>query len=174
MTTRGLYPLVKELKGSYWRDVNKELRAYARLISADMVPYVSAAVSRSAAPQAAAIAKTVRPHSDRVPVVVVGKVNPPLTKFRRKGQSVQESKKRRGAIAHGVVYGPKGGKRDTEELENYYTIPRDESGGPLKRAMSASGGITDAAAEAYLKVYASVLRHHGFIGYPGQSMRWGG
>ena len=170
---RGLAPLVKELRGPLYRDVNKELRQYARLIAADMVPYVADAVARSAAPQAAALARTVRPHSDRVPVVVVGKVNPPLSAFRRKGQTAHESKKRRGALAHGVVYGPAGGRRDTPAHENYYRIPRDATGGALGRAMN-HGAILDAAADAYLKVYASVMRHHGFIGHSVRSMYWKG
>lgn len=170
---RGLTPLVKTLRGPLYRDVNKELRQYARLIAADMVPYVSAAVARSAAPQAAALAATVRPHSDRVPVVAVGKVNPRLSGFRRPGQSAADSKRRRGALAHGVVYGPKGGRQDTPAHENYYRIARDPSGGPLGQAMN-HGAILDAAADAYLKIYGSVMRHHGFIGHSVRSMYWQG
>lgn len=169
---QGLQPLIRELKGPMLRDVNRELRSAAGLIARDLVPHVATAVRASGAPQAAAVAGTVRAHSDRVPVVVVGKTNPKLRNFRRKGQSAQESKQRRGAIAHGVVYGPKGGKKSTPASENYYRIGRDESGGPLGRALQ--GPIMDEACDVYLKVYASVLRHHGFIGQSVKALHWNG
>lgn len=168
----GLQPLVRELKGPLLRDVNRELRTAAGLIARDLVPHVADAVRASGAPQAAAMAATVRPHSDRVPVVVVGKTNPKLRKFRRAGQSAEESKRRRGALAHGVVYGPKGGKKSTAADENYYRIARDDSGGALGRALQ--GPIMDEACDVYLRVYASVLRHHGFVGQSAKALTWNG
>jgi hypothetical protein len=145
---QGLADLVKVLKGSAFRDVNKELRQYARQIANDMIPAVQAGVRASRAPQAAAMAATVRPHSDRVPVVVVGKVNPKFsTKFRG-----GDTKRRRGAIALGVVSGPAG-------KVNYYKIPRDRSWGPLGDAIA--GPIMRDAEIAYLRLYIATLKHHG-------------
>lgn len=169
----GLTPLVKELRGPMFRDVNRELRQFARLIAQDMVPDIADAVGRSDAPQAAALAKTVRAHSDRVPVVVVGKTNPfGGRKWRRSTTTTATSKRRRGSMAHGVVYGPAGGRQDTTPRENYYRIRRDESGGPLGAALR--GPIVDKAADAYLKVYASVMRRHGFVGMRVKALHWNG
>ena len=171
----GLQPLVRVLKGPLYRDVNKELRQYATLIAKDLVPEVQRLVAASGAPQAAAVARTVRAHSDRVPVVVVGKTNPfGGKKWKRKSTTPATSKLRRGSIAHGVVYGPKGGRRDTPPNENYYRISRDDTGGALGRALQEGGPLWDQACDAYLKVYASVMRHHGFIGHRIQAMTWNG
>jgi hypothetical protein len=171
----GLQPLVRELKGPLFRDVNRELRQYATLIAKDLVPDVSAAVARSNAPQARAVAKTVRAHSDRVPVVVVGKTTPFSGRnWKRSGQDAATSKKRRGAVAHGVVYGPKGGRRDTPASENYYRIGRDDSGGPLGHALRTGGPLWDQACDVYLQFYASVMRRHGFIGQNIKALSWNG
>ena len=158
----GLTGLVKQLKGPMFADVNRELRAVSRLIASDLIPEVQAAVRRSGAPQAAAMANTVRVHSDRVPVVAVGKVNPKFsTRFTRRGSN---SKLRRGSIAHGVVYGPLGGKRATPAHENYYAPQmRDSSGGALGASMR-TGPIYDQACEAYLKQWLAIMKHHGFVG----------
>jgi hypothetical protein len=169
----GLQPLVKELRGPLFKDVNRELRQYSKLIATDLVPHVAAAVADSNAPQAAAVAKTVRAHSDRIPVVVVGKTNPwGGKKWRRSTTTTTTSRRRRGSLAHGVVYGPKGGRPDTTPQENYYRIPRDNSGGPLGRALR--GPIMDEASEVYLRVFASVMRHHGFIGQRVKALNWNG
>jgi hypothetical protein len=107
------------------------------------------------------MARTVRVKSDRVPVVSVGAVNPPIRGWRR--GSAQDSKMRRGAMAHGVVYGPAGGKRDTLVKENYYRIPRDSSGGTLGKYLSDNGRIMRQAEEAYLKFYMATLKAHGWV-----------
>ena len=153
----GLDELVKVLKGPAFKDVNKELRQHSKLIAGDLAPAVSQAVAKSRAPQAAALAKTVRVHSDRVPVVVVGKVNPRFASgFRRGG----DSKRRRGALALGVVSGPAGGKRSTRANENYYSPQgRDPSWGPLGRAIA--GPILRDAEIVYLKLYIATLKAHG-------------
>lgn len=173
LEVRGLQPLIRELRGPMLRDVNKELRAYSMLIAKDLVPLVSAAVARSGAPQAAAVSRTVRAHSDRVPVVVIGKTNPKGMRQRPGGAPI---KRRRGAVAHGVVYGPKGGRADTPAPENYYRIARDSSGGPVGRALADGGPVFDEACELYLRMFAAVMRHHGFVGQAGKAnaMRWGG
>jgi hypothetical protein len=166
----GLTGLVRELKGPLFKDLNRELRQFSKLIAADLVPHVEAAVRQSGAPQADAMARTVRVHSDRVPVVVVGKVNPRFRGSRFRGGN---TKKRRGALAHGVVYGPKGGRKDTPADENYYAPQRrDDSGGALGRSVK-SGPIWDEATAAYLKYFQAAATHHGFI-KSGRSVRWGG
>jgi hypothetical protein len=167
----GLAPLVQELRGPLFRNVNRELRSVAKLIAQDLVPEVSAAVAASGAPQAHAMAATVRAHSDRVPVVVVGKVNPKFSsRFTRPGSN---SKLRRGSLAHGVVYGPLGGKRGTKAHENYYHKGRDSSGGALGRTVS-TGTVFDLACEAYLTQFLAIMRHHGFASGGGDRMRWMG
>ena len=169
----GLQPLVRELKGPLFKDVNKELRVAAKTIAQEMVPHVAEAVRASAAPQALAMSKTVRAHSDRVPVVVVGKTNPwSGRKWRRRGTIPKTSKLRRGSLAHGVVYGPKGGRPDTRPDENYYRIARNSDGGAFRRVLDSK--VIDRASQAYLKAYADVMRRHGFVGAQVRAMFWKG
>lgn len=154
----GLAELVSALKGPAFRDINRELRAAAGEIAQAMAPQVSAAVARSAAPQAPAMANTVRVHSDRVPVVVVGKTNPRFgSGFTRRGSN---SRARRGQLARGVVAGPLGGRRDTRAHENYYRIGRDPAWGVLGRAVT--GPILATVETEYLRAYLRILRAHGF------------
>lgn len=154
----GLRELVTALKGPAFKDVNRQLRGEAKTIAESMVGPVSEAVARSAAPQAHAMAATVRVHPDRVPVVVVGKVNPRFgSGFTRRGS---DSRKRRGALARGVVAGPLGGRRDTRAHENYYRIRRDESWGVLGQAIA--GPILAKVEVEYLKAYLKVLSDAGF------------
>jgi len=170
VTVTGLTPLVRQLKGPQWRDVNKELRQFSRLIASDLLPEVERAVAASAAPQAEKMAATVRVHSDRVPVLAVGKVNPKLSGFKRGGAA----KRNRGSLAHGVIYGPLGGKRSTSAAENYYRIGRDPSGGALGRGLAESGHIFDEACEAYLKYFQATLKAHGWRPGAGGRLEWEG
>lgn len=160
----GLRELTRALKGPTFKDVNRELRQAARAIATDtLLPLVRDAVAKSPAPQAHAMAATVRVHSDRVPVVVVGKVNPRFSSgFRHRGESAGSTRIRRGSLAAGVVYGPLGGKRATPAAENYYRMPRDASGGPLGRAVQDNGAIAEGGTERYLKEYLRILRAAGF------------
>lgn len=152
---KGLRELVAELKGPMFKDVNKDLRAFSKLIANDIKPLVEDAVRESNAPQAAAMAKTVRVHSDRVPVVAVGKVNPPLKDWRGKSPNAAKNKRRRGAMAHGVLAGAKGGP-------NFYRISRDNSYGPLGRALRERGRIMREAEDAYLRFYMATLKRKGW------------
>lgn len=167
---QGLTELVRELRGPLFRDVNKELRAAAKTIAAELIPEIARAVRASPAPQADKVAATLRVHSDRVPVIVIGKVNPKLSGFKRRrgGQARSDPKRNRGAVAHGVMYGPLGGRRSTGMHENYYRIGRDPSGGPVGDALSDArgGAVYLAACEAYLRAFQRVLRAHGFLGDP--------
>lgn len=172
---RGLDTLVRDLRGPLWRDVNKQLRSESKTIATTLVPVVSAAVAQSSAPQAAAMAGTVRVHSDRVPVVAVGKTNPRLPGFtrrgpRRDGGPRQSPKMRRGSLAHGVVYGPLGGRRDTGTHENYYRTGRDTTGGPLGRALAENGPAFHRACEEYLAAFLKVMRRNG---WPADQLRKG-
>ena len=152
----GLQELVKVLRGPAFKDINRELRSGAKLIAADILPEVAAAVRASPAPQAAALAATVRVHSDRVPVVVVGKTNPRFNSGWRRGGN---SRQRRGAMALGVVAGPAGGKKRTRSRENYYRRGRDNSWGRLGQAVR--GPIMRQGEIAYLKLYIATLRAYG-------------
>ena len=172
---RGLDTLVRDLRGPMWRDVNRELRGEAKQIAATLAPIVAAAVAQSGAPQAAAVAATVRAHSDRVPVVVVGKTNPRLGGFTRRGPRKDggpraDVKLRRGSLAHGVVYGPLGGRRHTGVQENYYRIGRDTTGGPLGRALADAGPAFDKACDEYLAAFLTVMGRHG---WPADQLRKG-
>lgn len=159
----GLDQLVRELKGPAFRDVNRELRQHARTIAQDLIPEVAAATRASGAPQADKMAATWRVHSDRVPVVALGKVNPRFDSgFTHKGESAAARRRRRGSLAHGVTYGPKGGKRSTAAAENYYRIGRDASGGPLGAALAGGGPIFTQVCALYLRAYLATLRAHGF------------
>lgn len=153
----GLEAYLKPLKGKAFKDVNRELRQFSKLIANDIRPLVEDGVRRSQAPQSDAMAKTVRVHSDRVPVLVVGKVNPRFQSgFQRPGQSAVAARRRRGQLAAGVVKGPKG-------PVNYYRIPRSESWGPLGRALQANGRIMAEAEQAYLRFYMATLRRYGLV-----------
>lgn len=169
VTTRGLTELIAELRGPAFRDVNRELRAAAKPIAAAVLPELAQAVRRSQAPQAHKIAATLRVKSDRVPVISIGAVNPRLSGFRRGAAA----KRNRGSIAHGVVYGPLGGRRDTPPAENYYRIGRDPRGGPVAAALdeARNGPAFRAACAAYLDGFLDVLSRHGFTGSPPQ---WNG
>jgi hypothetical protein len=101
--------------------------------------------------------------------VAVGKVNPRFSKPFRGGNT----KLRRGSLAHGVVYGPLGGKRGTPTHENYYRIGRDPSGGALG-ASARSGSVFDTACEAYLKQWLATMTYHGFIPKGSTDVSWGG
>lgn len=154
----GLTAWVTALKGPAFRQVNNALRSEAYLIAQSLVPDVERAVRLSRAPQATAMVKTVRAKRDRVPVLSIGAVNPKFRSgFTRRGSTVS-SKKRRGAIAHGVVYGTKGGH--LKGGGDYYRIPRDESGGPVGRYMVNGPGF-DAAVDAYFVAYRKVLADAG-------------
>jgi hypothetical protein len=158
----GLKAYVVPLKGKVFKDVNRELRVVSKKIATEIRPDVVSAVRQSKAPQAWPMSATTRVKSDRVPVLSVGAVNPRFTTpWRRGGQSAAQSKKRRGALAHGVVYGTAGGRR--KGGGDYYKIPRDESGGPLGKSLSSSYGLAMRRARvAYKREYLKVLRRYGF------------
>lgn len=163
----GLVELVAELKGPMFRDINNQLRYEALDIAEDLVPVVQGIVRDSGAPQAAAFVPTVRAKRDRVPVVAVGAINPRLRKFTRRGAGPAASRQRRGSMAHGILFGPKGGHRKTSADENYYRLPRRD--GYLAGALAEHGAITRRAVDLYLEAYVHVLRSNGW----GQAVKRG-
>jgi hypothetical protein len=154
----GLQAYLTPLKGKVFKDVNRELRQVSKKIATDLRPEIVSAVQQSDAPQAYPMAATVRVKSDRLPVLSVGAVNPRFARhtFRR---STGSAKLRRGAMAHGVVYGTKGGHR--KGGGDFYRITRDNSGGPLGRSLKG-GRAMQQARKAYLREYYRVLRSYGF------------
>jgi hypothetical protein len=164
----GLKAWVTKLKGPEFRDVNNALRAEAMTISQSLVPEVQKALAQSSAPQAKAMVDTVKPKRDRVPVLAVGAINPKFSKvkrggrevsaFTRRGKGAEYHRRRRGAIAHGVIFGTKGGH--LKGGGDYYKIGRSESGGAFGRYVN-SGPAFDKACEAYFTAYKKVLREHG-------------
>lgn len=157
----GLVELVRELKGPTFRDVNAALRLHARSIADDLAPHIRLAVRLSPAPQARGMSDTIRTKNDRLPVVVIGKVNPKFSTEKRFTRRTGNSARRRGAIAHGVIYGPKGGHPAGPGGVNFYRIGRDDSGGALGRSLK-QGPMMQRASDAYLDAYTNVLRAHGF------------
>jgi len=162
LEVKGLVDLVRVLKGPAFKDVNQALRPMARGIADELRPHVEMAVRLSRAHQATAMAGTIRTKPDRVPVIVIGKTNPKFNqhKFGHKGESGQMRKLRRGSLAHGVIYGPLGGKRHTPTHENYYGIPRQSDGGPVMRTLH-EGAVFRQGEIAYLNAYMEILRHYG-------------
>jgi hypothetical protein len=169
---RGLLPLVKELQGPVFRQVNAQLRDEARWIADQIAPEVRRALLLSNAPQAPAFVQTVRSKRDRVPVVVIGASNPKLSRFSRRGPRKDgkariDSRWRRGAMAHGIIYGPKSGQRAAppaagkRRTANVYRLGRNEDGGAVMRSIH-SGPAFRGAVAAYTTAYRRVLRQHGF------------
>lgn len=161
----GLTAWVSALKGPAFRQVNEALRGEAMRIATTLIPEVEKAISLSSAPQAPAMKGTVRARRDRVPVLSIGATNPKFRNrqgrkppFTRSGSGALAAKLRRGAIAHGIVYGTKGGH--PRGGGDYYQIPRDESGGPVGRYISR-GAAFDKAADAYFEAYRRVLAEQG-------------
>lgn len=164
----GLDPLIAVLRGPTFKAVNRELRGEAKAIAQALLPDVQAAVRQSGAPQADKVAAASRAISDRKPTIVVGKNRPAISGFKRRGGNTKSS---RVQVAHGVVYGPAGGRRDTKVRENYYSIQRNGAGGPLRAAMNHQ--LLARAEVLYLKAYMEVLRRNGFGG-SGASVEWKG
>ena len=162
----GMQQLLQELRGGIYKDVNRDLRATARATAATVLaPLVADGVRQSQAPQAAQMAATIRAHSDRVPVVVVGKVNPRFATNWAKRGGVTPSKKRRGAMALGVVAGGAGGRRDTDVAEDYYHVPRSLTWGPLGDLLRSHGHIIKEMEDKYIQDVMAVLKHHGWVGH---------
>lgn len=154
-------------------DINKALRPEAYLIAQGLVPMVELIVRESGAAQSKAFESTVKAKRDRLPLVAIGAINPKFTnaakrrgntaKFTRRGSGPEASRARRGSMAHGILFGPKGGHRPREHGatgQNFYGIPRRED--YLNSALDEFGVVTRHASALYLESYLRVLRTHGW------------
>lgn len=169
----GLVELVAALKGTAFKDVNRALRPMARGIADELRPHVELMVRLNGAHQAQAMSKTVRTKPDRVPTIIVGKVNPKFEHEKRFTRKNSDSTKRRGSLAHGVIYGPKGGKRSTSASENYYGIARDDNGGRFGHSVK-NGTVFEMATREYLAAFMDILTHYGFASDGGHNVHWKG
>ena len=130
---------------------NREIRAAAKSIGEDLlIPMMRRTARSSPTPQARAMAETARAKSDRLIMVQVGGVNPPLSGFKRgigtgrrklggagRGRSGRESTSRtwRTTLAWGSEFGPKGGRHKPSGRSgspsgpvNHYKAARNERG----------------------------------------------
>lgn len=127
---------------------NREMRAAAKSIAQDLlVPQMKRTARSAPVPIARAMAETARAKSDRLIMVQVGGVNPPLSGFKR-GVGVKRAKGRSGGagrdatsrtfrttLAWGSEFGPKGGRHRPSGPSgvpmrpvNHYRVPRNERG----------------------------------------------
>ena len=130
---------------------NREMRQAAKRIAKDvLVPEMQRTASSAPVPIARAMAATARAKSDRLIMVQVGGVNPPLSGFRRgigtkrralgargrtSGKREATSRTFRTTLAWGSEFGPKGGRRKPTRgsnipggAVNHYKVPRNERG----------------------------------------------
>ena len=130
---------------------NREMRQAAKRIAKDvLVPEMQRTASSAPVPIARAMAATARAKSDRLIMVQVGGVNPPLSGFRRgigtkrralgaagrtSGKREATSRTFRTTLAWGSEFGPKGGRARPSRGANtpsgpvnHYKVPRKEAG----------------------------------------------
>lgn len=128
---------------------NREMRNAAKGIATDLlIPQMKRTARSAPVPIARAMAETARAKSDRLIMVQVGGVNPPLSGFKR-GVGAKRAKGRTGGVgrdassrtfrttlAWGSEFGPKGGRRQPTRAGwkspsgavNHYKVPRSERG----------------------------------------------
>jgi hypothetical protein len=130
---------------------NREMRAAAKAIGQDiLIPQMKRTARSAPVPIARAMAETARAKSDRLIMVQVGAVNPPLSGFKRgvgtarrkSGAAGRTSGKReatsrtfRTTLAWGSEFGPLGGRAKPSRGNNtpsgpvnHYRVPRKSSG----------------------------------------------
>lgn len=130
---------------------NREMREAARGIAQNLlIPMMKRTARSSPTPQARAMAETARAKSDRLIMVQVGGVNPPLSGFKRgvgtgrrklgaagRSRSGREATSRtfRTTLAWGSEFGPKGGRHKPSRGNNipsgpvnHYKAARNEKG----------------------------------------------
>lgn len=122
---------------------NAIMRDMSHTAAQQLVPLVQSAVNRSPAPQARALAGTVRAKRDRMIVVKIGATNPKLSGFRR----ASGNKVWRGSLAWGVAVGP-GPRRAA--VSGYRT---------RRRARVAAHRRDGAAVRSYYQPARSVAAH---------------
>ena len=130
---------------------NREMRAAAKSIAEDLlIPQMKRTARSAPVPIARAMAETARAKSDRLIMVQVGGVNPPLSGFRRgigtkrrksgaagrtSGRREATSRTFRTTLAWGSEFGPKGGRAKPSRgpntpagAVNHYKVQRNERG----------------------------------------------
>jgi hypothetical protein len=130
---------------------NREMRQAAKDIAAEiLIPQMKRTARSAPVPIARAMAETARAKSDRLIMVQVGGVNPPLSGFRRgigtkrraggaagrtSGRREATSRTFRTTLAWGSEFGPKGGRarpsrgaNTPSSPVNHYKVPRSERG----------------------------------------------
>ena len=144
-----------ELDKDLRRQANRDMRSVAKQIATDMLPLVRGIVAAGPAPQSARVATTARVKSDRVPVVTVGSVNPPLSGFRRS----RGDRLAKGSVAYGVEFGTAGGHRAAGGAD-YYRMGRVAGGAALGRQRQV---MQTSFTESYRHALADVMRQYGVI-----------
>jgi len=155
---QGLESTLRDLQ-HFQRDIRKltsgELRRDSKAIATAALPVVRRLVAGGRAPQSRKMADTIRAKSDRMPMVVVGAVNPRLSGFKRGGQAARQ----KGSLAWGVEKGPAGGPRGLPgRRRNVYKIPRSSRGYALGPGMPR---IADAVVPAYADALEAAMKRAG-------------
>lgn len=153
-----IHAILDQIEDGLKYETNREIRQKSKDIATRIViPQLKRAARSSPAPLARAFAETARAKADRVIVVQIGGVNPPLEGFRR-GRGVKRATSRtrsgrdatsrnyRTSMAWGSEYGP-----FPDADVNNYGVPRKEPAGYW-----VTPGITNAI-PAVVKEYESYL-----------------
>lgn len=129
---------------------NSVMRDLSYSAARRLEPVVAAGIRRSPAPQAGAVAATVRAKRDRMIVVRAGATNPRLSGFKRSGMNSVW----RGSVAWGVAVGPgpRRGRVSGASVKRHRVNAYRRRGVPVRRTMRAAhqrAGGTRAAANVY-------------------------
>lgn len=154
-----IHAILDQIEDGLKYETNREIRQKSKEIATRIViPQLKRAARSSPAPLARAFAETARARADRIIVVQVGGVNPPLEGFRR-GRGVERATTRtrsgrdatsrnyRTSMAWGSEYGPFPGA----DVNNYGVERREPAG------YWVTPGITNAI-PAVVKEYEDYLR----------------
>jgi hypothetical protein len=142
-----------DLEADLRRDATRDLRERAWPIAQDLAVEVREVIRSSSAPQARAVAETVRPKRDRVPLVRVGATIPKLSGFRRGSKHNRAAKV---SVAYGVEFGGAGGHRDGPGNVDLYRGGGHALTGALTR-------LTVVATETYREQLFGVMRRYGMV-----------
>jgi hypothetical protein len=151
--------ILNEIEDGLKYETNRELRQKSKDIATRiLIPQLKRAARSSPAPLARAFAETARAKADRVIVVQIGGVNPPLQGFRR-GRGVVRATTRtrsgrdatsrnyRTSMAWGSEYGPFPGA----DVNNYAVPRRDPVGYWVSPGITNSIPAVTAEYEAFLE-----------------------
>lgn len=146
----------RELHGYAKRDFNTQMRDYAGTIARALLPDAIAAMRRSPAPQAEAVADTARVKRDRVPAITFGMVKPKLSGFTKRHPG---NRKASASVAWGAEYGPLGGHRSgPRQGANFYGVARNTSGYGVTPVTREGGSVFAEATAEFEQVLTEQLR----------------